>query len=213
MVVARGGSATTSGRTWAQACFGARSAEDHAHQHAALRNSRSAANTSFGSRHVQLTDADSRNRLHKQLDVRLLAVRHPGGRQQRCRNPASVTTCNAAHAGRLGGTWQLEKPAPGIQIIRPHPAITCLRNTCPQRPERRWRRLVQRGGSGWWGRVPLLGSTQLLQRIGLTIAFLALARLGMFIPLPGVGLVESAGPALAKLCRPMSALHTSHPLA
>ncbi|CAL8463377.1 g2911 [Coccomyxa elongata] len=43
---------------------------------------------------------------------------------------------------------------------------------------------------GWWTwltlRVPLLGSPQLLQRIALTVVFLALARVGQFIPVPGV---------------------------
>lgn len=50
--------------------------------------------------------------------------------------------------------------------------------------------------TGWWMwltlRLPLLGSPQLLQRIALTTFFLALARVGQFIPLPNVDLLSLA---------------------
>ena len=51
--------------------------------------------------------------------------------------------------------------------------------------------------AAWWTwltlRMPLLGSPQLLRRIALTVFFLALARAGMFIPLPGPIAFSSTG--------------------
>lgn len=62
------------------------------------------------------------------------------------------------------------------------------------------------GCAGWWTwltlRLPLLGSPQLLQRIALTVLFLALARVGQFIPLPGVNLAAVASAAAGEHCLP-----------
>ncbi len=62
---------------------------------------------------------------------------------------------------------------------------------------------VYGGGIGWWTwltlRVPLLGSPQLLQRIALTVVFLALARVGQFIPVPGVDFAALAKAAAGAL--------------
>ncbi len=65
------------------------------------------------------------------------------------------------------------------------------------------------GSIGWWTwltlRVPLLGSPQLLQRIALTVVFLALARVGQFIPVPGVdfaAVVKAAAGASMHLSTP-----------
>ena len=101
------------------------------------------------------------------------------------------------HALRQAGEAGLGEPgsrsAPA-QVTRGPVGAPCLRLTTS---EARHTLTGLCRHAAWWTwltlRLPLLGSPQLLQRIALTTLFLALARLGMFIPLPGVGFYDVEG--------------------
>ena len=217
---ARGGTASSSGRSWAHACLSGAGRSCYsgpcrqldtrswppARQHPAA--------CSLRARDV----AHPAAALHKlSSDCRCGAFERNSNKhrnqQSRARHHAA---CAGAGAGvRLGGTWQPQHPGPGdrgpsgrqLLLISSH----CLRPTKWCAMVEAWsillcgstnwggnaQPLMCRHGAAWWTwltlRLPLLGSPQLLQRIALTILFLALARLGMFIPLPGVGLSKAAG--------------------